>query len=63
MEKIKPCPFCGCDLEIDDLGFATHPANDCALSDVGDRDVWSPFCMDLRQKEEVEAWNRRVEEV
>ena len=55
MNKLKPCPFCGGELEKQEyvpLRFRyIHPKNDCILS--------IRIC--IYTTSEIEAWNRRVE--
>ena len=59
MTELKPCPFCGCEVEIR-IGVYTayylaHPETDCMLCGFA-----SYFTKD--KNELINDWNRRVEE-
>lgn len=60
MNKLKPCPFCGCNLTLSKTGTEyEHPDNNCFLS-FADSEygcVWFP----VRDMESIEAWNRRAD--
>lgn len=66
MDKLKPCPFCGCHLikrhnhyvainkNIVDYDYWEHPYNDCVLSE--------RVCeMGSLYEKDIDAWNRRID--
>ena len=61
MAELKPCPFCGSELEQmgnKRLGyFYAHPSNECLLADIDDS---TGFVVILES--EIEKWNRRAED-
>ena len=61
MAELKPCPFCGCELEIHRnkrLGdYYTHPENDCILANIDDATGVAVIL-----GSEIEKWNRRAED-
>lgn len=56
MMKLKPCPFCGGGLEVDEFGIWNHPSNDCLLATAYDGEI--PLL--VFGSREIERWNRRV---
>ena len=54
--KLKPCPFCGGELEVDRFNIWTHPSNDCLLATVDE----GVFPLMISGSREIDAWNRRV---
>ena len=61
MTEMKPCPFCGCTVNIGPSCWGNtfailHPDNDCLF-----RGVESGLSYDTRE-ELIEVWNRRVSE-
>lgn len=57
MSELKPCPFCGIELERKKL-YWKHPDNDCFLAYADSEFENIVVCDD-----DVEAWNRRAEDV
>ena len=57
MEKLKPCPFCGQKLELDDNGDWSHIDNGCILSWI-DSEYGAIFFPD--HPDNIKAWNRRA---
>lgn len=55
MNELKPCPFCGCDLEYAGDAYK-HPINDCFLANVDDVCGYVTV-----YGYEQEKWNRRAE--
>lgn len=60
--KLKPCPFCGCELELRHYSLHSqyeHPENDCVLANADSEYV--PLWIDCEDKKGIEAWNRRAD--
>jgi hypothetical protein len=67
MAKLKPCPFCGCELEkkhihykaiknkVVDYDCWDHPLNDCIMAEIA-------FDNRSIRENDIEAWNRRAED-
>ena len=53
MAELKPCPFCGANLKIENNVFAVHPQNGCVLG-------LNPLEFHIRNEVWVDAWNRRT---
>lgn len=55
MEELKPCPFCGTEVEISEgmYGFHTHFQPRCTKCGCS-LDIYSTF------EEAIESWNKRV---
>lgn len=56
--KLKPCPFCGQKLELDDFGNWYHIDNGCILSWI---DSMYGAIVLINDPDSKEAWNRRAE--
>ena len=61
MDELKPCPFCGGEVEIIDTGlnfwkYAIRHKNICVKCILDTRG----FSTEKTKQEVIEAWNRRV---
>ena len=55
MTKLKPCPFCNCEMNIHKGWLAVHPDNGCVLGII-------PVEFNIKNEVWVNAWNNRVED-
>lgn len=74
MTELKPCPFCGCEVEIVECGQNKNDGwiqiahkvpfvRDCRVfMDCGDFfNLFDPVLLEKNTRELVEKWNRRVD--
>lgn len=59
-EQLKPCPFCGHEVKIDEDDFYMFCCDDCGVGVTFAKVLEDGTATDMNKGESIEAWNRRI---
>ena len=60
MEKLKPCPFCGGKIKLDEDDFYMFCCDKCGAGITFAKKLEDGTATDCSKKESIEKWNRRA---
>lgn len=61
-EKLKPCPFCGGKIKLDEDDFYMFCCDKCGAGITFAKELEDGTATDCNKKESIEKWNRRANE-
>ena len=59
-EELKPCPFCGGKIKLDEDDFYMFCCDKCGAGITFAKELEDGTATDCNKKESIEQWNRRV---
>lgn len=59
-EELKPCPFCGGEIKLDEDDFYMFCCDKCGAGITFAKELEDGTATDCNKKESIEKWNRRA---